>query len=558
MARKKIDLDKKIVQLRSLLVKYGGLPSQTVDRAAYANIRYFVKNYGEDERVKNLIHEFHIEIGSKERHSCNNFEQRLEEIETCLKKVGKVPSIKEDATLYCSIRYFFKKFSDREEVVRLKYIYVYGDVYPLNESKEDRPPYFYNSPDLGNKYDFSQWKSNAAYEYIYFVYSHFGELPGSNTKPMEELHYSLDKWTRYQDTSKKEIRNLISYLFENGCKDEIIVKAHYSIVFESDAVQRRVNSLLRQHGACTIRYIANQAIPGIEIDISFVYYYYYNLLNDTRKYRGISPIGELFMGVDDLSTLYVHYRELTYCDTDSIRERVMCQNRDWYENPPKTIKEMEEFGEYRFFIPDNNSDWYSNEYLDFSKSFPQNCIEHGHPYFRYYKLKSDLKYLDYKLFLLENNSDLRILKDPWELERLQLKRLYDSEKNMLESDAITAYKIAKYDPECLVDENGGIYKITEEGPVLLFFPPNIEYFKVRRLTVKISNNALLTCFKTIREISFGPKIKNICKDHDFTKCLDDCPNLSHLIIPPFKINDYRELFPSKCTALFCDDNHEPL
>lgn len=147
-----------------------------------------------------------------------------------------------------------------------------------------------------------------------------------------------------------------------------------------------MNDLLRQHSECTIEYIANQAIPGIEIDIDFVYYYY----NDTPKYRGISPLGELFYGVNPL---YIHYRELTNCNIDLIRKRALCQNRNWDDDSPKAIKEMEEYGIYRFFIPAKNSDWYKDKYLEFSKSFPQNCIENGNPYFRYHKYNSDLKTL---------------------------------------------------------------------------------------------------------------------------------------------------------------------
>lgn len=560
MSRKKIDLDIKIVELRSLLIKYKGLPSQKVDRIAYARIKYFVKNYGEDERIKNLIREFDIVIGSNIKYSKYNYKQRLEEIEEYLKTKGKVPSIKDDATHYNAIRYFFQKYSDGEEVIRLKYIYTYGDIYPLDESKAKRPEYNPYSVCLGDGLDYSIWKNNSACEYIYFVYSRFGELPGRNTKPMEELRYLLTRWTRFQNSQKNKsvIKNLISYLFDNGCRDALIVKAKYSMMFETGVIQKRVNDLLRQHGACTIGYIANQAIPGIEIDINFVYYYYYNLLNDDCKYRGISPLGELFYGVNELCILYIHYRELTNCDIDSIRERVICQNRDWDENPPETVKEMEEYGEYRFFIPANNSDWCRDEYLDFSKPFPQNCIEKGHPYFRYYKYNSDLKYLDYKLYLLEHNCDLLSLKNSFELDKLQLSQLCDHKLQMLEVDAITAYNIAKYSPECIVDENGGIYKITEEGLVLLFFAPNAVYFKVRRLTVRFSLNALLTCYKTIQEISFGPNIKSICQNSNITKCLDDCPNLSCIIIPPFKLNEYRDIFSEKCIALFCDNNHRPL
>lgn len=558
MARPKIDLDKKIIQLRAILSKYGGLPSQKVDKVAYANIKYFVKTYGDDERIKNLMHEYNIEIGSNIKHSNNNYELRLVEIEKYLKAEGKIPSIKDDATNYNSIRYFFQKFADRKEVLRLKYLYVYGDIYPLDESKEKRPKYQPYTIYLDGRLDYSIWKSNSAYEYIYFVYSHYGELPGRNTKPMVELRYSLNRWTRFQDEHKKEIRNLISYLFDNGCRDTLVVKAKYCMMFETDTIQQRVNNLLRLHGACTIEYIANQAIPGIEIDVDFVYYYYYNLLNDTPKYRGISPLGELFYGVNPLCTLYIHYREIINCNIDLIRKRVLCQNRNWDENPPKNIKEMEEYGEYRFFIPAKNSDWYKDEYLNFSKPFPQNCIENGHPYFRYYKYNSGLKYLDYKLYLLEHHSDLKLLKNTWELDKLQLIQLCDSEPHMLEDDAITAYNIAKHDNECLLDENGGIYKITEEGLVLLFFPPDAEYFKVRNLTVKISCNALLTCYKTIREISFGPNIKKICQNNNITKCLDACPNLVRIIIPSFKLSDYKRIFPEKCAALFQYNNNEPL
>lgn len=106
MSRKPVDINEKVKELRSILIKYNGLPSQAVDRIAYANIKYYIKKYGDDTRVQSLVDEFNINIGNK---SCSDFNNKYEEIKETLKVQGRIPSCNEDRPLYDKVQYFFKK-----------------------------------------------------------------------------------------------------------------------------------------------------------------------------------------------------------------------------------------------------------------------------------------------------------------------------------------------------------------------------------------------------------------------------------------------------------------
>jgi hypothetical protein len=128
MPRKPIEIDEKLNELRSILEKYNGIPSQTIDRKAYANVKYYAKNYSDNPKVKSLLEEFGVASGYKKN---SNFEESLESFKTQLEQIGKIPSIKENQSLYTGLRYFFSKYSDRPEIEQLKYIYAHSSCYPL-------------------------------------------------------------------------------------------------------------------------------------------------------------------------------------------------------------------------------------------------------------------------------------------------------------------------------------------------------------------------------------------------------------------------------------------
>lgn len=167
MPRKPIDIDEKLKDLRSILEKYNGIPSQTVDRKAYANVKYYAKNYSDNPKVKSLLEEFGVVIGDKKGSS---FEESLNSFKTQLEQLGKLPSIKENQSLYTGLRYFFTKYSDRPEVEKLKYIYAHSSCYPLPDSKEKRPTYHPLAIYIGCVPDYTKWKQESAFEYILYIY----------------------------------------------------------------------------------------------------------------------------------------------------------------------------------------------------------------------------------------------------------------------------------------------------------------------------------------------------------------------------------------------------
>lgn len=543
-----INIEDRISEIKEILKKYGGIPSQTVDKSAHAKIKYFIKSYAEDVAVQSLIEEFDLNKGERKRSS---FEEKLLEIQTLLKQYGKIPSVNEDSALYREVRYFFKKYADMKEVDRLKYIYADGSCYPLDESREKRPQYdFGTTLYIGRPSDYSVWKSNTAFDYIKYVFVLYSELPGQDTKPMIEFKRSLDKWYRFQDPNKKEFKSLVIFLVENGCCDENILQIYNSFKFNDIRVQEYVNKLLVKHGACTIHYIAQKAIPNCPLHDDFVFYYYYNLLNDSPKFKGISPLGELFSNADCNTPLYVHYRNYHLCEVEEIKRRVLCQNRNWDTNPPQTLDEWEAYGEYLFFIPYKNSDWRRDSFFQIDKTFPQKCFETGIPYFRYYE--AGLKYLDYKLFLLEKGFELKQLKKDFDFKYISVLSLADECRLENEQDIVSAYNATRLSRECIVDKDGGVYLNTEEGLALLFFPLNAEFYAVREDTDFLCENSLCTCLNSIKTIKFGGNIRRVSRVINPSRSIDACKKIEHIIIPIYKLKEYCEIFPCKSTSFFCD------
>lgn len=551
MPRPKINLDDKIKELRLVLQRYGRLPSQTEDRTAYANIKYYVQKYGDDPRVKLLIEEFNIKIGSKKGGRSFDFDNKYTEIVNSLSKIGRIPSISENKSLYTTIRYFFKKFESRPEVTRLKFIYAHSSCYPLPEDKANRPEFEPFSLVIGGLYDYTIWKKNSAYAYIQYVFDRFHELPAKETKPMQELETGIDKWFRFQDKGDNEFKKLIRYLVENGYNDERITEIYNSFSFDCEAVHQRINNLLIEHGACTIYYLAQVAIPGKKLPPSFVYYFYYKRLNDERDYRGISPLGELFSFEDCSRPLYVHYRLLEQCDVQAIKSRVVSQTRDWDSQPPTTTLEWEQYGEYLFFTPHKSSDWKPKDSIGISKPFPLYCMEMGYPYFRYYKLNSSLKYLDYKLFLLQNGYSLKKLTQDYLLEELLPINL--AETSLLRNEATkafditSAYNVVRLSNDIIIDSHGGLYNVANDDYILLFAPLKCKKYSVDIRTTIISPNAFLTCSETLEEVVIGENI------HKGGNSLSVCINLKRIIIPENKHTDYCYIFSKKETALFFND-----
>lgn len=404
-----VDLDVKIIEIRNILEKYNGIPSQKEDACAYATIKRYAQKYCDEPRISALMQEFNVVIKKKKR----GFDVEYKEIREALEKEGRIPIFKENSVLYNRIRAFFRKYADRPEIVELKYLYAHQSCFPLEEAKATRPEYDTDLIYFGCDSEFREWKQQACYNYILHVYEKYKKLPGYKTKPMDELRYTIKKWYRYHREYKYHdvLNTFVKRLYYLGCTEDFVEEVINSFTFYDLPVEYKIQELLIEHGACAINYIAKKIIPNKTLSPEFIFYYFYNQLNDDPNSNKEIGLGELFSNSSYSIPIYIHYRWLHRCDVTAIRARVITQNRNWEDTPPITLEEWEAFGEYRFFIPDSSSDWNREEYHNTDKSFPQNCIENGHPYFRFYNSGNGKKYLDYKSFLEELGLTLNELSD---------------------------------------------------------------------------------------------------------------------------------------------------
>lgn len=58
MSRKRLNITDTISELKQIIEKYGGIPSQLVDKTAYNIINYVIKHYGEVPEVKSFLTEY--------------------------------------------------------------------------------------------------------------------------------------------------------------------------------------------------------------------------------------------------------------------------------------------------------------------------------------------------------------------------------------------------------------------------------------------------------------------------------------------------------------------
>ena len=87
-----------------------------------------------------------------------------------------------EKSLYCQVKYFFKKYSEYEEVKRLKVIYASGDCCPLYERDPE------NYIKKVQPYD----RIIQSLDYIVMAFELYREFPAKNTIPMKLVRYLLE------------------------------------------------------------------------------------------------------------------------------------------------------------------------------------------------------------------------------------------------------------------------------------------------------------------------------------------------------------------------------
>lgn len=405
-----IDLRKKSEELRTILRKYNGLPSQKEDKAAHLNIKYYIKSYPDEPEIKALIDEFNLTESKK---YFKDFDSHLERIKAILEERKAMPQSSQEKTLYGFVKDFFKKYRDVPEVEKLKFQYAGPSCFPLPESAYGK----LNAPEGKGAamIKWRDWKSDVAFEYVVYVWKRFGILPAENTKPMQEVRYKIHYYCRYNGKKSRqgEIDSLFAFsklMEEFECKDKTLCSFHHCQEFDSEEVQQRVRNIVIENGSCAIRYIAEMAIPGVSLPVEYVYYYYYTCAHDKDDYWTIRPLGFIYVVDGDYGQYFlrVHYRDYYMVDVNMIRQSARANYRDWSDNPPQTIDDWKYFGQWGLFVGDYGYKEGSQLKLlreDWSETIIDHALKRSERYFYVY---DRFKYLDYLLFLLENDYELYV------------------------------------------------------------------------------------------------------------------------------------------------------
>lgn len=200
MSRKKLNITDTISEIKQIIDKYGGIPSQQVDKAAYAKINYVIKHYGETLEVKSFLTEYGgllISNSTSKRGKRVDLQTKVEEFMQIIEKYGKIPSQNEDRKAYANITYYLKNYTDTPEIQ--KFLSEYEDVISfgnrsdfstrlmnITESlkKEERIPAVKENQELyvAVRYLFNKNSDNPDVIRLKYIYAHHSCFPLPNTK----------------------------------------------------------------------------------------------------------------------------------------------------------------------------------------------------------------------------------------------------------------------------------------------------------------------------------------------------------------------------------------
>jgi len=377
------DIKKQAEEIKTILQKYNGIPSQTVDKQAYSKVRYYLKSHSDDPKIKELIDNYNLNEKKKRQLSQPVFEKRLLEITSILEKHQCFP--KHDIKDYQSVYSFFKANRERPEVRRLMFLYPFPESYTMVPDNQVKTVIFSKKVFLAD--------DQSAFNYILYVYKQYKELPAANTQPMNMLKGSVRKLEN--GNKSLALTSFINEMFDLGCEDEMINRGYGMVQFWRGSYQEKVHQELLNNGACSIKYLSDYIVPGVHVSERFIY----NLYN--KEYKPIKILAKFLKNTDNYGNtiLFLHYQEYNLCDVEFIRNNTIKHYRDWGKFPPITTEDWKYWGCCCFFIDyikhiDDGVDMI--DYLKHSKTVPQYSFENTIPYF------TDTKFGYYKyIFFLE-------------------------------------------------------------------------------------------------------------------------------------------------------------
>ena len=212
----KKDFDIAVDEVWWILKEYNGIPSGKIDRAAYAKVSYYLKNYSDTPQIQSLIKEFNLTPQRTKAKRTSG----IEEIINILEERERMPRLPDEDQLYHKVRYFFKKNEKDEEVKRLKMIYASGDCCPLYEKTPDSH--------LNRVQPYRRVLKSM--QYILDTYRMYHEFPARNTVPMKIVRYLLENPSQqlehrgfYITLPSYEFNAFLTALVELGCEDEMVI-----------------------------------------------------------------------------------------------------------------------------------------------------------------------------------------------------------------------------------------------------------------------------------------------------------------------------------------------
>ena len=421
-----VDMTKKIEELRSALQKYNGIPSQTVDKKAYSQIKYFINHYSDSPEIRELIDFYNLDQKKKRQLSQPVFEKRLLEIISILEKYHSFP--RGDMKDYNSVYSFFKANKERPEVRRLMFLYPYPESYAMVPEVKVTKAHYTNKVCIA--------EGQSVFNYILYVYKQYHELPKVNTEPMVFLRKAISHLERGHNSLA--LLSFLNDLTELGCEDRMIHEGYGMANFLKESNLKIVNQEIIKNGACSIKYLSDHIVPGVHVSETFIYNYY-------KKRIPIKIINKYSCNIDNYSNaiLLVKYQDYALCDVESIRSTAIKHYRDWETYPPITSEEWKYWGCCNFFMEYSDNLGSGKDMIEFlktSKSFPEYCFENTIAYFDgtifdYYKY---IFFLNDKGYRLKQNGLTLRIKDSFDYNWRQEHNIREIEKlkNIFSSNEI--------------------------------------------------------------------------------------------------------------------------
>lgn len=110
---KKANIDKLFCDLRWILLKYNGIPSQKVDKLAYAKARRIIVLYNDEPAIQELISIYNIQMSKK----CTTFEDIVCKLRAILEQHHGMPSA--GCNAYAFARKYIKKYINEPDIREL-------------------------------------------------------------------------------------------------------------------------------------------------------------------------------------------------------------------------------------------------------------------------------------------------------------------------------------------------------------------------------------------------------------------------------------------------------